>query len=138
MSFAGNLSPTEAWERLGQEPKSLLVDVRSEAEWTFVGLPDLGPVGKEPLLLAWQHFPGMQHNAGFVERLSAVVEDKEAPLFFLCRSGARSQAAAIAMTAAGYGNCYNVVEGFEGDPDGEGHRGATNGWKARKLPWRQS
>ncbi len=138
MSYAGNLTPTEAWERLCNDPKACLVDCRSEAEWTFVGIPDLASIGKEPLLIAWQHFPGMQMNPQFVERLSAGVGDKDAPLFFLCRSGARSQAAAIAMTAAGHGHCYNVVEGFEGNHDADGHRGRTGGWKARDLPWRQS
>ncbi|MEO1190670.1 MAG: rhodanese-like domain-containing protein [Pseudomonadota bacterium] len=138
MSFAGTVNPSEAWAELEKNPKAQLVDVRSEAEWTFVGLPDLGTVGKEPLLLAWQSFPGMMHNAAFVEKLSGAVTDSDTPLYFLCRSGARSQAAAMAMTAAGYSKCFNVAEGFEGDPDHEGHRGQTNGWKARALPWRQS
>jgi len=138
VSYAGDVNPDEAWKRLQEDPRAQLVDVRSEAEWTFVGLPDLNDVGREPLLLAWQHFPGMLMNQHFVERLSSEVAEKDTPLFFLCRSGGRSKAAAMAMTAAGYRSCYNVAEGFEGDPDGAGHRGSINGWKARQLPWRQS
>ena len=138
MSYAGEVAPDEAWRQLEADPRAQLVDVRSEAEWTFVGLPDLNGVGREPLLVAWQHFPGMQVDQQFVARLSAEVPEQDTPLFFLCRSGGRSRAAAQAMTAAGYGRCYNVAEGFEGDPDAERHRGRTNGWKARQLPWRQS
>ena len=138
MSYAGDLDPTETWARLKRDPKARLIDVRSEAEWTFVGLPDLSGLAKQPLLLAWQHFPGMRMNPEFVEQLSAELSDKDAPLFFLCRSGQRSMRAAAALTAAGYRQCYNVAEGFEGGHDAGGHRGTIAGWKARGLPWRQS
>ncbi|MBC6405338.1 MAG: rhodanese-like domain-containing protein [Rhodospirillales bacterium] len=136
-SYAGDLDPTETWARLKRDPKARLIDVRSEAEWTFVGLPDLSGLAKQPLLLAWQHFPGMRMNPEFVEQLSAELSDKDGPLFFLCRSGQRSMHAAAALTAVGYRQCYNVVEGFEGRHDAEGHRGTIAGWKARGLPWRQ-
>ena len=115
----------------------ILVDVRSEAEWAFVGVPDLSDLNKEPLLIAWQHFPGMTPNAGFVAAVTAKVADKGAPILFLCRSGARSKAAAIALTAEGYSACFNILGGFEGDLDPARHRGVLAGWKAEGLPWFQ-
>ncbi|MET0313322.1 MAG: rhodanese-like domain-containing protein, partial [Hansschlegelia sp.] len=84
----------------------------------------------------------MQVDASFADKvgseLLAAGLSKDAPVFFLCRSGARSQAAAAAMAAAGWSRCFNVAGGFEGPPDGERHRGSTAGWKADGLPWSQS
>jgi rhodanese-related sulfurtransferase len=84
----------------------------------------------------------MTVNAAFTERLAAMLEksglSKDAPLVFICRSGARSQSAAIAMHAAGWAECYNLSGGFEGPPDAERHRGLVSGWKASGLPWTQS
>ncbi|HEY3778407.1 MAG TPA: rhodanese-like domain-containing protein [Rhizomicrobium sp.] len=140
--YAGDVSPKEAWDLLVREPRAQLVDVRTAAEWTFVGLPDLAALGREPLLLEWQGFPDPRPNPGFVaqatERLRAASGEADAPVLFLCRSGGRSRAAAIAMTGAGFGQALNVAGGFEGDADALGHRGASNGWKAAGLPWRQS
>ena len=136
--YAGDLPPKEAYDLLRAEPKAQLVDVRTDAEWAFVGLPDLAALGRAPIKLAWQLFPTLQVNPDFVARLSEQVPDKSAPLLFLCRSGARSKAAAMAMTAAGYARAYNIEEGFEGNLDGEKHRGRAGGWKARGLPWVQS
>jgi rhodanese-related sulfurtransferase len=139
--YAGDLSPAESWERLRREPGAQLVDVRSVAEWTFVGVPDLGDLGRQTLLCEWQKFPSSP-NPAFVEELAEALAGagyrKGAPLFFLCRSGARSRAAAIAMTAAGYSPCFNVADGFEGALDAERHRGASGGWKSGGLPWIQS
>ncbi|MBS0471124.1 MAG: rhodanese-like domain-containing protein [Proteobacteria bacterium] len=135
-SYAGDLSVTEAWALLEKDPAARLVDVRTRAEWSFVGIPDLAPLGREAELVEWQTFPSMQVNPGFVS--DAAGSDKAAPVLFLCRSGARSRSAAIAMTQAGYSRAYNVVGGFEGDLDGERHRGNMNGWKAAGLPWKQS
>lgn len=137
MAYAGDLRPTEAWELLKAEPVAQLVDVRTRPEWTFVGIPDLDSIGKKPILLAWQAYPAMQINPAFAEELRRVVSSPEAPLLFICRSGARSRAAAETMTAAGYRRCYNVAEGFEGQVDVEGHRGRKAGWKAAGLPWNQ-
>ena len=136
-NYAGDLSATEAWELLKSDPKARLIDVRTTAEWNFVGLPDLSPLGQEAALIEWQMFPTMQPNPQFVAAASAGA-DKDAPVLFLCRSGARSRSAAIALTAAGFGRAYNIAGGFEGDLDGERHRGLNNGWKASGLPWRQS
>ena len=137
--YAGDLSASEAWALLKSDPKAQLVDVRTTAEWNFVGLPDLSSLGRDALLVEWQSFPAMRANPSFVadtERSGA--GDKDAPILFLCRSGARSRAAAVAMTAAGYRRAYNIAGGFEGDLDGERHRGRQNGWKASGLPWKQS
>ncbi|MEQ8345479.1 MAG: rhodanese-like domain-containing protein [Sneathiellaceae bacterium] len=136
--YAGDIAPRQAWDILAAEPAAVLVDVRSTAEWTFVGLPDIRDLGKEPVLIPWQHFPGMTANAEFVTALRAQVADPAAPILFLCRSGGRSRAAAIAGTSAGFSACYNVAGGFEGNLDESGHRGGRDGWKADGLPWMQS
>lgn len=137
MSYAGDISPKQAWELLAQEKAAALVDVRTRPEWSFVGVPDLGNLGKKTLLLSWQVYPQMQVDPDFVDKLKAQLPDPQAPVLFLCRSGARSRAAAEALTAAGYARCYNVSQGFEGDKDDQNHRGQRGGWKASALPWIQ-
>ena len=131
------------WARLEADPKALLVDVRTRPEWTFVGLPDLAGLGREPILIEWQVFPDGRPNAAFVEQLAAQLEqlgaDRDAELFFICRSGARSRLAAQAACQAGYQKCHNVAEGFEGPLDPHSRqRGRVGGWKAAGLPWSQS
>jgi rhodanese-related sulfurtransferase len=135
---AGDVAPAVAWKILTERKDAILVDVRTRAEWNFVGLPDLADLDKKPALVEWQVFPTMQPNAEFVSMLSGAVADKSAPLLFLCRSGARSAAAAKAMTAAGYSTCLNLADGFEGPLDRTARRGTTGGWKAVGLPWRQT
>ncbi|MFC0407572.1 rhodanese-like domain-containing protein [Roseomonas elaeocarpi] len=132
-----DVAPSAAWEALKSDPKALLVDVRTDAEWNFVGLPDLGEAGKQPALIPWQLYPSMQVNGSFTDHLHRAGATAETPLYFLCRSGARSLAAAQAAQAAGYPKAFNVADGFEGPPDAEGHRGKVAGWKAEGLPWRQ-
>ena len=136
--YAGDVAPTEAWRLLTEDSKAVLVDVRTMAEWTYVGTPDLSSLGKRPLLVEFQTFPERDLNPSFVADVARAVPDKEAPILFLCRSGARSAAAAALATARGYSRCYNVAEGFEGDPDRTRHRGAANGWKVAGLPWVQT
>lgn len=136
--YAGDVSPKQAWEALGANADAVLVDVRSAAEWTFVGLPDLRGLGKQAILAAWQNYPGMVPNEDFLATVQGQVPDRSAPIFFLCRSGVRSRAAAIAATAAGHAACYNIAGGFEGGLDVRGHRGTQEGWKASGLPWMQS
>ncbi|MBV8392632.1 MAG: rhodanese-like domain-containing protein [Alphaproteobacteria bacterium] len=136
--YAGDVAPKTAWKILSEVANAILVDVRTRPEWNFVGLPDLGPTGKKPALLEWQMFPSMQQNPEFVAQLSGAVADKATPILFLCRSGARSASAAKAMTAAGYGACLNISDGFEGPLNAEGKRGSAGGWKASGLPWRQN
>ena len=136
--YAGDVTPATAFRILSEHKDAILIDVRTRAEWNYVGLPELESIGKRPALLEWQSFPGMQQNPEFVSTLGNAVADKDAPLLFLCRSGARSAAAAKAMTAAGYSMCLNVSEGFEGPLDAHGKRGSVGGWKANGLPWRQT
>lgn len=136
--YAGDVTPATAWKILSENQDAILIDVRTRAEWNYVGLPELVSIGKQPALLEWQVFPSMQQNEAFATTLGNAVANKDTPLLFLCRSGARSAAAAKAMTAAGYSTCFNVVEGFEGPLDANGKRGSVGGWKARGLPWRQT
>lgn len=141
-AYAGDPTVSEAWMALAEEPASVLVDVRTRAEWTFVGVPDLSPLGKEPVFAEWQAFPSMQADeARFVDQVSAELRRRglaaNAPVYFLCRSGQRSASAARAMTAAGHTPCFNVAGGFEGRLDAARHRGTIEGWKAAGLPWVQ-
>ena len=136
--YAGDVSVDEAWRLLAEDPKAALVDVRTMAEWMYVGTPDLASIAKRPLFIEWQTFPDRTLNPEFLGKLAQAVPDKEATVLFLCRSGARSAAAAAMATAKGYGRSYNIADGFEGDPDRERHRGAVGGWKAKGLPWVQS
>ena len=136
--YAGDVAPTTAWKILSERKDAILIDCRTRAEWNYVGLPDLETLAKKPALIEWQVFSSMQPNPEFVTALSGALPDKEAPLLFICRSGARSAAAAKAMTAAGYSTCLNVADGLEGPLDAQAKRGTAGGWKAAGLPWRQT
>jgi rhodanese-related sulfurtransferase len=137
MAYAGDLRPAEAWAMLEEEPAAQLIDVRTRPEWAFVGVPDLGRLGKRAAFVSWQVYPTMQANPTFADEVRRVAPSTEAPLLFICRSGARSRSAAEAMTALGFRRCYNVAEGFEGHSDSDRHRGGQDGWKAAGLPWVQ-
>ncbi|MEM9197067.1 MAG: rhodanese-like domain-containing protein [Pseudomonadota bacterium] len=135
--------PVSAWNALKSNPDAQLVDVRTRAEWSFVGAPDLSSIGKQTILLEWRSFPAMAANEGFVESLLSELKPTVREIYFICRSGARSMDAARAVAArlgqeARDGLCVNVAEGFEGDLDGSGHRGTVGGWKMHGLAWRQS
>ncbi len=132
-----NIHTADVWAALQNDPQAQLVDVRTDAEWTYVGLADLTAAGKQPVLIPWQIFPTMAVNAQFIDQLRAAGFTPEHHIYFLCRSGVRSLAAASAAIAAGFPHSYNVADGFEGTPDGEGHRGQISGWKANGQPWRQ-
>jgi rhodanese-related sulfurtransferase len=138
----GDVDVETAWERLSSSPRSQLVDVRTRAEWTYVGTPNLGPVGKRAVLVEWQTFPDQAVDPRFAERLAseltALGVQSNDDLFFICRSGGRSLAAAKEMAAAGFTACHNVAGGFEGPLDDDRHRGSAGGWKAAGLPWLQS
>src|SRR5262252_8491552 len=119
LSYAGELLPAEAHKLMQAGAK--LVDVRTKPETIYVGkVPGAAAV-------EWQTYPGNKPNAEFLTELAAIVP-KETPVMFLCRSGARSHAAAEAATRAGWKEAYNILEGFEGDKDAEQHRNAVNGW----------
>lgn len=136
--YAGDIDARKAWDILEKDKSAVLVDVRTRPELEFVGVPDLSRVNKELALIPWQVYPTMQMNAAFAEELEKAGVKRDATLLFICRSGARSKAAAIAATRAGFRTCYNVAGGFEGPPDPERHRGRVDGWKALGLPWIQS
>ena len=130
MSYAGDLTPQEAWAKL--EEGAILVVVRTEGEWAHIGMPNTAATENDPLFIQWT-FPGGIPNPEFIEQLKQQApEDDGTELVFLCRSGQRSIAAAIAATRAGF-TSYNVLEGFEGEPDRYGER-TVNGWKNRGLP----
>jgi rhodanese-related sulfurtransferase len=131
LPYEGALTPVEAWTLLRVAPQVRLVDVRSRAEWDLVGsIP--GAVQIE-----WQTYPGWHANPYFLEQLAQAV-DRESLVMFICRSGSRSHRAAEAATRAGWLDCYNVLEGFEGDRDKVTQQRNVNGWKKAGLPWVQS
>jgi rhodanese-related sulfurtransferase len=137
-SYAGDISPLDAWKLLSDNPNAVLVDVRTDAEWRFVGVPDLSSLGREVLFLEWVSSDG-QPNANFADQLREQVAsptEGERPVLFLCRSGHRSIGAAEVATELGITPAYNILDGFEGPLDAYGHRGET-GWRAIGLPWRQ-
>ena len=140
--YAGDVSAQDAWAILASDPKAQLVDVRTAAEWTYVGTPDLSELARDAQFVEWQTWPTGALNPRFAERASQLLReagaDTDTPVLFLCRSGGRSRAAAIAMTRAGWTRAYNVVPGFEGDLDDRRQRGTLSGWKVSGLPWRQS
>ena len=129
LSYAGALLPAEAHKLMQAGAK--LVDVRTK--------PELLYVGKVPSSVAveWQTYPGNRENPEFIAELAAAVP-KDQAVMFLCRSGARSHAAAEAATRAGWREAYNILEGFEGDKDANGHRSTVGGWRKAGLPWVQS
>lgn len=141
MSYAGDISVEQCWEALVSDKGAQLIDVRTVPEWQFVGIPDLRECGKQVMLVEWQRYPDMQVNdafAGEVEnRLAQLGVSRDDKLFMLCRSGVRSMDAARAMTARGYSKAFNVIGGFEGDKDANGHRATLDGWKHGGLPWLQ-
>ena len=136
MTYAGDVAPQDAYAALAAEEDAVLVDVRTTAEWSYVGLPDLSALGKRVVCVEWQRYPDGAVNGDFVEQLQDAGLPDGAPIYFLCRSGVRSVAAAEAATRAGLEPSYNVLEGFEGPHDEQGHR-AVAGWKNAGLPWRQ-
>lgn len=129
LSYAGALLPVEAHALM--QAGATLVDVRTEPERVYVGKVP-GSVAVE-----WQTYPGNRPNAEFLAQLAEAVP-QDAPVMFLCRSGARSHSAAEAAARAGWRECYNVLEGFEGDKDAAQHRGTVGGWRKAGLPWVQS
>ncbi|WP_166908584.1 rhodanese-like domain-containing protein [Mycobacterium sp. DL440] len=137
MSYAGDITPEEAWKLLSENSEAVLVDCRTDAEWRFVGVPDLSSLERDVVYVEWNRTEG-GHNDAFVDDLQASgVTPGERPVVFLCRSGNRSIGAAEAATAAGIAPSYNILDGFEGNLDENRHRGGT-GWKAVGLPWKQS
>ena len=128
------LSLDEAWKMMADTPEAVMIDVRTTAEWNYVGQPDLASIDKQLRCVEWNTFPDGSRNPRFVEEATAGLDPSQ-QLILICRSGARSRAAAQALRAAGCTRTYNVTAGFEGELDANGHR--TGGWKGAGLPWRQ-
>ena len=135
-TYAGDIAPKKTFETI--HANGIMVDVRTRAEWGYVGTPLLPQL----ILTEWQTYPDMGVNPHFTEQVIAEITKrggtKSTPIYFLCRSGVRSKSAARALTEAGFTHCYNISDGFEGPPDEMGHRGNIAGWKADGLPWRQN
>ena len=137
LDYAGDLSPNEAWNIIKENNDCFLVDCRTSAEWSLVGVPDLDSLGKKVLFVEWQTFPTMEKNPRFLQEISETNLEKKSKIIFLCRSGARSRSAAEFLTSQGYESCFNCSEGFEGSHDNFGRRSNVNGWKFHNLPWKQ-
>ena len=137
-AYAGDLLPADAWQVLERDPKAILIDVRTQPEWEYVGVPNLEQLGRHAIFVEWQTYPDKSLNPDFVDDVRRAGVPADGPVLLLCRSGVRSLHAAIALTQAGFGSCFNVADGFEGQLDPEQHRGAEgSGWKAAGLPWSQ-
>ncbi|KAB7752137.1 MULTISPECIES: rhodanese-like domain-containing protein [Mycobacteriaceae] len=137
MSYAGDITPQQAWDLLSENPEAVLVDCRTDAEWRWVGVPDISSLGRDVVYIEWVSNDGKRNTSFVDDLLAAGVTPGERPVVFLCRSGNRSIGAAEAATAAGIGPSYNVLDGFEGNLDENRHRGGS-GWRAIGLPWVQS
>ena len=136
-----DVSVADTWDRLKGDSRAVLVDVRTNAEWAFVGIPDLSALGKRVVAVEWQTFPDSRVDPDFAARLKSALgttgANKDDEVFFICRSGGRSRMAAEVMTAEGFRRCRNVADGFEGPLDADRHRGRAGGWKAAGLAWVQ-
>ncbi|MGI9607682.1 MAG: rhodanese-like domain-containing protein [Acidimicrobiales bacterium] len=130
MTYTGDLSPTDAASVLAERDDAVLLDVRTEAEWSWVGVPAI----ENMRFVEWVSWPSGERNPRFVAEATGGL-DPEQPVVIICRSGGRSAAAADVLTDAGFVEVYNVLEGFEGDLDEDEHR--TGGWRGAGLPWRQ-
>ncbi len=135
--YAGDVPPADVFDALRRDPEAVLVDCRTRAEWQYVGTPYLGDLEADLVLLEWQSYPEGRVDPAFVDRLLELGISRDRPVYFLCRSGVRSKAAAIAATDAGFDAAYNVASGFEGPLGPDGKRN-VDGWKVVGLPWRQS
>ncbi len=136
--YAGDVTSVAAWEMLSADRDAVLIDIRTDPEWRYVGVPDLGGLNKQPVFIPWQTYPGLVRNPNFATQIGRTGVAPDTTLLLLCRSGVRSKAAAKFLTKLGYGRCFNVSDGFEGDLDDTKHRNTRNGWRQAGLPWRQS
>lgn len=131
LPYYGALTPAEAHALLHSGSGAVLVDVRTRAEWDWVGrVPG-------SIEIEWNTYPSGQRNPRFLDELAAAVRERSVPVLFLCRSGGRSDGAARVAQQAGYTRAMNVLEGFEGDRDANGRRGNVGGWRRSGLPWSQ-
>ena len=141
-AYAGDIDVSTAWAGLANKAEATLIDVRTKAEWSYVGVPVLASIGKATVFVEWDDFATGGLVPDFIGRLKTELAKlgvgPEAPLYFICRSGNRSRQAAVQATAAGYARAFNIAHGFEGRLDPERHRGTRESWKGEGLPWVQS
>ncbi|OQK16846.1 sulfurtransferase [Methyloprofundus sedimenti] len=127
-----NLTPHQSWALMQANPDAVLIDVRTKVEHDFVGHP------LNAVHIPWKEAPDWQLNPEFIAQVKRAVKDSSVPVLLLCRSGARSLAAAEALQQAGFKHLVNILDGFEGDVDKHKHRGNLGGWRFSQLPWEQS
>ncbi|MFO1436593.1 MAG: rhodanese-like domain-containing protein [Gammaproteobacteria bacterium] len=137
MTAINRIRPEQAFAELSAQPRALLLDVRSRMEFEYVGHP------RDASHIAWKEPPQWQVNQNFVAEVRALLAARgetapeSVPLYLICRSGARSLAAAEELARHGFIELYNIEEGFEGERDQHGHRSTIGGWRFRGLPWEQ-
>ena len=132
-----NISSRECFEKLSIEVNSQLIDVRTKPEWIYVGVPDLSSINKKVIFVSWQVYPEMGTNKFFENQILESNIKKDNNLYFICRSGNRSNNAAEFLTSRGFSNCFNVIDGFEGKQNHERQRASIDGWQFNNLPWKQ-
>ena len=132
-----SINSRKCFEKLSKVPDSHLVDVRTKPEWLFVGLPDLQSLQKKTVCVSWHVYPSMEININFESEILEFGINNQDIIFLICRSGNRSSEAADFLTSKGFINCFNVIDGFEGNIDSNHQRSTINGWKYNKLPWKQ-
>ena len=133
LPYAGAITPSDAYALLQAQQDVILVDVRTNAERDWVGKVDIQP--DQHFAIQWNLYPGGSANPDFMAQLQAVAPEKNQVILFLCRSGVRSRHAAKLATENGYTDCYDILQGFEGDKDNAGHRKTVGGWCQQGLPW---
>ena len=132
-----NISSRECFEKLSIEVNSQLIDVRTKPEWIYVGVPDLSSINKKVIFVSWQVYPEMGTNKFFENQILESNIKKDNNLYFICRSGNRSNNAAKFLASRGFSNCFNVIDGFEGKINHESQRALIDGWQFNNLPWKQ-
>ena len=132
-----NISSRECFEKLSTEVHSQLIDVRTKPEWIYVGVPDLSSINKKVIFVSWQVYPEMGTNKFFENQILELNIKKDNNLYFICRSGNRSNNASEFLASRGFSNCFNVIDGFEGKLYHESHRALIDGWQFNNLPWKK-
>ena len=131
------INSLDCFKILKEDNGAKLIDVRTQPEWEFVGIPDLSSINKKPIFVSWELYPDMNINNNFKNEIMSSNINKYDLIFFLCRSGNRSLKAAEYLITQGYRKCFNVFDGFEGNKNSKNHRSTSNGWKYNQLPWTQ-
>lgn len=130
------LSPIEAYSEIENTPNAVLIDCRTPAEWHLTGTPDLSQLNKQVAMIPLSDETG-RPNPEFLDKVRELTPEST-PLLLLCRVGGRSANACTLLASAGYTNLANILEGFEGRANENGHRNSFEGWKFHQLPWRQN